>query len=369
MEARLNMRVDASIQRVMIGRGTMTAPDLRREVRRSLVGESPVPDELVSARVARLVENEWIGQTDIEPRVLTWLGGLREFLWQKVLSERNEQTEKGLAGEPGRLEAALLQDNLKSVPPHHWNHPDGGPLINPDGEAQLQLRALMAAASKWDPERAKKVAAKMEDSGERPSARKKPKGTGNAILAYVAGESIDAARRIVEDELRHVGLCDVIGRDAFSLEALGIRLHATVALKVGRKHAEEEARVRAALSALPLPPAVQLACANIQRDADGVPYSINLLLTDDAASPLAALKAAFISGIGEDQRHLHDRYYPRPGHITLVSAAKCAAIFGDEGALARITARLDEAVKGSTAAIEAVGFPREEVKLLPPPQN
>jgi len=69
-----------------------------------------------------------------------------------------------------------------------------------------------------------------------------------------------------------------------------------------------------------------LRSVNLQKDRkSGEPYSLTVLLEDYGA--VTDMKNAFSSHVADMSKH--DRFYPRSGHITLLTKNRCPEIFMD----------------------------------------
>mmetsp|Transcript_4579 Transcript_4579/g.8939 ORF Transcript_4579/g.8939 Transcript_4579/m.8939 type:complete len:154 (+) Transcript_4579:162-623(+) len=124
--------------------------------------------------------------------------------------------------------------------------------------------------------------------------------------------------------------------------------------------------------------------ANVQRNPKGDPYSVNIILDDeDGESSILKLKKAFLMPSGcqcdltrDDTKsrgrcrcpecarcRVHDRYYPRTGHITMVSVREAPDLFKDETRLGELLKRLNAVVEGKKAHATSIRFPDNELKL------
>lgn len=197
------------------------------------------------------------------------------------------------------------------------------------------------------------------------------------MISLFRGESLDLAKEIV----RNHGNCD----PQWSIDPYNARyhLHATIAAKVDTENAKDAVQQTIRLAqntGRPGPEKVLLQKAQVQmgkkRDAAGnnvtdpttgnaveEPISINILLDDDEGNIVKEMKQTFVDhlpGGAEEMKKTHDRYYPRSGHITLISKNRCPELFESPEKVASVVAALNSAVAGTYAETFAVSLLAEK---------
>jgi hypothetical protein len=193
------------------------------------------------------------------------------------------------------------------------------------------------------------------------------RGTGNAILCYVDTEGV--MRKIVSLIENESAFHDKHG---FCFEEAGIRLHSTIAVRVSAISDSSKRLLRTERLVDDLvvgnsgtPQLIELSEVNVQKDSTGRPYSLNILLKDTAGSiisPVVALKHAFFEGADTTEAQKHDRYHPRAGHITLVSARKCPRLFQNAERMDSLIKNIKDIIAADkNVPIQAIGFPEKEV--------
>jgi hypothetical protein len=170
----------------------------------------------------------------------------------------------------------------------------------------------------------------------------------NSILARVDSVALEACKKVIKN---YFPGC------ASAWDDEKHRLHATVAAKV----AGQDEAIRSVASEVMFMtdmPVVHLKEVQVQKDAEGNPYSINILIDDDAPSnALRDLKQKFANSLTDGvEMTQFDRYYPRGGHITLISKSRCPNVFNPEW-VDELVAQLNHVVSGKTASVYSVAFP------------
>ena len=180
---------------------------------------------------------------------------------------------------------------------------------------------------------------KLQDPPTQASSRSQNGGTGNAVLCYLNSPLLSEVQT--------------------SLDCGGRPLHATIALRVNTvpnatKQVEDWVRSQRGAQM-----SVVMSHCNIQRDGNGVAYSLNIVLQNNG--PVMQMKELFSQHVPD--MNVHDRYFPRAGHVTVASSRRCPQLFQNQALLEQTRQRVNALISNQAVDIYAVGFPERTIQI------